>query len=458
MTLDIHNYQQQFAYAEGQVRASTISDRNKTLIFGYRDACLIKGTCGRVRLIRVLGALKLFATMFAKDFDRVAKEDIERLIATLMGRQPAYSAATMGTYKAILKSFMTWVVTPDDFPTKTPPAIVAWIRTHVRRKDLRRLERKDLLTPEDIQALLDICRNPRDKALIAMLWETGCRIAELGNLQLKHVTKTPHGYSLDVTGKTGGRNPMVVSSAPYLTVWLNNHPFKTDPEAPLWVHYEFGTEPKPLRYDSIRFLLRRYFQRAKITKPFHPHAFRHSRATYVLANAIMNESQAKSYFGWTPDSGMIATYAHLIDADANNAILKENNLAPLKRQATDLLPVTCTICSELNPPRTDYCTKCGAVLNLAKAYEHQQVRAHTDDLVMSIFRILVEKGLVDEAAAKIHEAGLGPTLKRLADHHTGAKPFGAIAHEPTNQSLGEMTPPNASQALGDTPASLPMKQ
>jgi hypothetical protein len=240
---------------------------------------------------------------------------------------------------------------------------------------------------------------------------------------------------------------MVVSAAPYLTVWLNNHPFKNDPEAPLWVHYEFGPTPQPLRYDSIRFLLRRYFARAKITKPFHPHAFRHSRATYVLANAIMNESQAKSYFGWTPDSGMLATYSHLIDQDANNAILKENNLAPLRKAANDLAPVTCTICQELNPPKTDYCMKCGAVLNLKKAYEHQQAHAHTDDLVMSIFRILVEKGLVDEAAAKVHEAGLGATLKRLAEHHSGTKPFAETIP----------LPPGAVRPLDGKPAPPPVK-
>lgn len=415
MPLDIHNYEKQYTDAERQVRQSALSEKNKALIFGYRDTCLVKATCGRIRLIRVMGALLRFGLLLAKDFDQVTKEDLERLLAMLLAKRPPYSPETMSTYKAILKGFMTWVVVPDQFPTKNPPSLVSWITTHVRRRDKHRIERKDLLTPEDIERLLDVCRNPRDKALIAILWETGCRVAEIGNLQLKHLTKSDHGYTLDVNGKTGERSPMIISSAPYLTVWVNNHPFKNDPEAPVWVYYHFETTPKALRYDTIRYLLARYFQRAGITKPFNPHAFRHSRATYVLANGIMNEQQAKAYFGWTPDSDMLATYSHLIDQDANNAILKENNLANVKKKANDLTPITCPICQELNPPNSEYCTKCGAVLNLKKAYEHQQAGQLTDEVVMHVFKILVQRGLVDDAAKGIHDAGLGHTLKRLAD-------------------------------------------
>jgi len=438
MTLDIHNYEKQYTDAERQVRQSTLSEKNKALILGYRDTCIVKGTCGRVRLIRVMGALHLFGRFLGKDFDQIAKEDLERLLATLLAKQPPYSPETMSTYKAILKGFMTWVVVPDQFPTKNPPSIVAWITTHVRRRDKHRLERKDLLTPEDIERLLAVCRNPRDKALIAILWETGCRIAEIGNLQLKHLTKGDHGYTLDVNGKTGGRSPMIISSAPYLTVWINNHPFKDDPEAPLWVYYQFTTTPKGLRYDTIRHLLARYFQRAGISKPFNPHAFRHSRATYVLANGIMNEQQAKAYFGWTPDSGMLATYSHLVDQDANNAILKENNLASISKKRNDLTPITCPICGELNPPKSDYCTKCGAVLNLPRAYQHQQAHELTDDVVKHVFRILVQRGLVDEAAREIHDAGMGDALKRLAAHNEAPQPLGAISLRPPQPPLDEI--------------------
>ena len=62
------------------------------------------------------------------------------------------------------------------------------------------------LTPADIELLLRTCQNIRDKALIAILWETGGRISEIGNLQLKHIVKIQHGFTLDVLGKTGRRS------------------------------------------------------------------------------------------------------------------------------------------------------------------------------------------------------------------------------------------------------------
>lgn len=416
MVLDIHNYDAQFAKTEAQVRESELSQRNKDLILGYRDTCLLRNTCGRVRLIRVMGVLLIYARLTTKDFDQLNREDVEGLITKLVTKKPPYSPQTLGTYKAILKNFLTWVLVPNEYPTKTPPGMVSWITTHVKNREKQRLERNDLLTSQDIDTILGVVMNPRDKALISMLWESGGRISEIGNLQLKHVVKIEHGYTIDVNGKTGRRSPVIVSSAPYLTQWLASHPFKDNPDAPLWVHYQYNKKPKQLMYDTMRNLIKRYFERAGIKKPVHPHLFRHSRATYVLANAIMNEQQAKAYFGWTPDSDMLATYSHLIDQDANNAILRENNLTPLQQQAQELKPRLCPNCHELSPPKSDYCIKCGAVLDLKKAYEHQQVHDLHEDVTMTLFKILVEKGLIDEAAKAVHEAGLGAALKRLAEH------------------------------------------
>ena len=430
MTLDIHRYEKQWTYTERHVRSSALSQRNKDLILSFRDACLVKGVCGKVRLLRVLGCLQLYARLLPKDFDTWNRQDVEAVIGQLITAQPPYSSQTLSTYKSILKSFLTWVVQPDEFPTKTPPAMVSWITAHVRTRDKKRLERKDLLTPDDIEALLRVCQSPRDKALIAMLWETGARIAEIGNLQLKQITKRSQGYTLDLTGKTGQRSPLVISSAPLLTMWLTNHPFRDQADAPLWVYSQHTKTAEHLKYDAIRHLLERCFQRAGITKPFHPHIFRHSRATYVLAQGIMNEQAAKTYFGWTPASDMLATYSHLIDQDANNAILRENNLTPIQLVQRDLQPTACRICNELNQSRAEYCIRCGAVLDLKKAYEHQTMHGVKDDVVLNLVKLLVDKGLIDDAAKQLHEAGLGNALRQLAEHHRTPQPIPAITPPP----------------------------
>lgn len=70
----------------------------------------------------------------------------------------------------------------------------------------------------------------------------------------------------------------------------------------------------------------------------------------------------------------------------------------------------------LNDGRAEYCTQCNAVLDLKKAYEHQQVHDMKEELFTRVFKIMVERGLVDEAAREIHDGGAGALLKRLATH------------------------------------------
>jgi len=38
----------------------------------------------------------------------------------------------LGTYKAILKGFLTWVLVPDEFPTKTPRVVKIFKRVESR--------------------------------------------------------------------------------------------------------------------------------------------------------------------------------------------------------------------------------------------------------------------------------------------------------------------------------------
>jgi integrase len=419
MPIDIHRFDEQFAATAAHVAQSDISERNKELIRSYCDACLLRQTCGKVRLIRVMVVLTLLARSLRKDFDTATREDLEQVLGGLLRREPRYSVETISTYKRILRRFMTYVVAPAEFPhVKSLPDHVAWISGHIPRRERPMIQRADLLTPADVEQLIACATGERDQAFIAGLWEAGPRIGEIGGMHIKDATPVVHGYVLSLNGKTGSRTPMVVSSAPYLARWLAKHPRRDDPNAPLWV----DRTRRPLTYDAFLRLLQRLFRRAGIKKPAHPHIFRHSRVTYVLANGLMNEQQAKIYFGWSADSDVIgSTYAHLTDMDANNAVLRENNLMPHQEHHQELQPRKCHICGQLNAPRSEYCQRCQAVLDLKKAYEHQQLHDAKEQLLRSMFRVLVEKGLVDEAAHAVHDANLSATLKMLAEHVRGER-------------------------------------
>jgi integrase/recombinase XerD len=412
VNLDIHNLNEKYLQVEEFVRRSDVSSHNKELILAYRDACMVKGVCGRYRIIVAMYRLVRCARLFGKDFDRIERADIERLIAGLLNATPAYRPSTVQTFKITLKSFLTWVSQPDDFPTKNYPALVSWMRSHLARKDQPRLDRSDLLTPTEVDSLLAGCVNPRDRALIAMLWEMGSRISEVGNLRIRHLAKVEYGYHVALDGKTGKRTPLIVSSAPELTMWLHHHPFRHDPQSPVWVHYGYTNNARHLRYSSIRSLLRRLIERTGLKKRVYPHLFRHSRATFMVASGTMNEQQAKQYFGWAPNSTMLGVYAHLMTQDTDAAVLRLNNLTPPTTQQR-VTTRGCPTCQEMNPIEGQHCLRCGRLMDIQKAYDLAQRERQKDDLLIRMATLLASNGMIEDAVTIVHQAGLGSTLQKL---------------------------------------------
>ena len=124
----------------------------------------------------------------------------------------------------------------DDYPEE-----VKWIKTTMK-KGRGSLMPEELLTEQEVKKLIESAEHPRDKAFVSMLYESGCRIGELASVQLKHVSFDKYGATIVVDGKTGRRRVRVIGATSYLAVWLNNHPLRDDPEAPLWI--SIGTRDK----------------------------------------------------------------------------------------------------------------------------------------------------------------------------------------------------------------------
>ena len=63
----------------------------------------------------------------------------------------------------------------------------------------------DLISDEDIKAMLRVCDNNRNKAFIKILYETGARISEISTMKVSDVQFDKFGAILDVDGKTRQR-------------------------------------------------------------------------------------------------------------------------------------------------------------------------------------------------------------------------------------------------------------
>jgi len=266
-----HNYERRLEGTAAAIERAGITPANKQDILAFRNQCFSEGL-SVARVEKYLGHLKSLASRLNKDFAAATMEDIQRLVRDI--ERADLSEWTKRDFRITLKKFYRWLRRSE----RDPPE-VAWLRSDVRNH--RRKLPEEILTEQDVCKPIDACYTTRDKALVSVLYESGCRIGELASLRIKHVVPHPYGLRLIVDGKTGPRRGLIVSAAPYLGEWLNIHPCKSQPGAYVWVTRDCRRQR--LSYARVYDILTTAARRAGITKPVNPHTFRHSRATY-LAN------------------------------------------------------------------------------------------------------------------------------------------------------------------------------
>ena len=267
----------------------------------------------------------------------------------------------------MLKTFFKWLYNGEE------PECTKWFKCS--RKNVADKLPEHLLVQEDIKKMIKFASNKRDKALIAVLWESGARIGEIGGMQIKDVVFDEFGCRIIVSGKTGMRRIRLVNAAPYLIEWINSHPNSNDPEAPLWVSTNVD-KVSLMTYDAMRLQLHKIARRAGLKKPVNPHNFRHSRATYLAQ--FLTEAQMKEYFGWVRDSDMAARYVHLSGKQMDDAILKLYGLKKEEKKEDILKPLKCPRCGHVNDVTFEYCEKCWLPLKPSAQYEVDEIK-HLDE-------------------------------------------------------------------------------
>ncbi|QLD86159.1 tyrosine-type recombinase/integrase [Natronomonas halophila] len=291
------------------VSSETLHPDNKALISRYYRHMLLSGVSAAQRQ-KVMAHIKIIIDHLedtsVHDLD---KDDIEDLVAWLYTRGTTESTVT--DYKQAIKQFWKWM-----HDGKEPPE-TKWIQRS--RQSARRLLPQSLLTPEDVEALIETGTNPRDRAFIALLWETGARIGELIDLRVGDIEDGLASKYVVVAGKTGARRLLLLESTPYIDEWLQAHP-RPRADSFLWckVDTKQGTPEEQVSYQYLRLrVLERAREQAGIEKPVNPHHFRHSRATY-LAN-YLTEAQMCEWFGWARGSRVPGRYVHLSGRDIDRA-------------------------------------------------------------------------------------------------------------------------------------------
>lgn len=374
--MDIYDYKRKLSSVEENIKNSSISEKNKKIIFDYEKQLFIK-EFGMARIERCISVLRIISEKLNKDLDSLEKEDIETFLEWIQRRN--IEDWTKYTYKRIFKTFLK--TTGKKNLTDLIP--------------IKRVKNKipDIFTRQEILKMIENAQHPMDKAFISALYETGCRIGEMASLKIKDVHFDGYGAVLIVNGKTGMRRIRAIFSAPYLSAWLSIHPKNSDQNAPFWIR--FGKNGKSngienntscqLMYPALTMRTKRIAKKAGIQKRVYNHLFRHTSATEK--SEILTTAQMCEYFGWTQASRMTQTYVHLSGKNLDDTLLKAYGISKDNTpKEKELAPLQCPRCSIINGATAKFCYKCGAALDLVTAINVDKERGPLTMELMDLIR------------------------------------------------------------------------
>jgi integrase/recombinase XerD len=238
------------------------------------------------------------------------------------------------------------------------PEVVSWIKT---KNILKKINPDKLLTSAEVHTMLKVWHKERDKALLAMAYESGMRRGELLSLRVEDVKITGNECNVripdnsegdDVKAKTGTRSLVLIESIPYIQKYLNIHS---------------GTGRLfDISETRAHEIIKGMAAKANISKNVYWHLLRHTRAT-ELARLGMQETAMKKRFGWDESSSMIKRYTSLTDEDANNSYRDALGMGVKKRDIIiNPLAKRCAKCNKLID-EGEYCTQCAEIQRLTEA-------------------------------------------------------------------------------------------
>lgn len=276
----------------------------------------------------------------------------------------------------------------------------------------RELSPDDLLYVDDVDDYLAAAKREdlRMSALIALLLATGQRLDVARTLRLQHVKTDGAAMEVEVNteeadtkGAKGGK-PLLWAKH-YVREWYRNHPFKGDPDAPLFPtvsHGRWHDVPhgeyvnKPMSEDAFRESVQRIADAAGIDTYVSPHILRHCALTRMVAEGL-SEQQIKTIAGWHGDSSQFETYVTLADEIATDSVRQtlgyptsESGAPIVGRPSLD----TCDNCGERLREGIERCPTCNTPLTHSAAEESGTADTTNADVVVDA----IEDGELDDDA------------------------------------------------------------
>lgn len=191
----------------------------------------------------------------------------------------------------------------------------------------------------------------------------------------------------------------MIDSIPYLKDWLDDHPRRGNPNAPLICGYakSLGRSILPISINQNYAKFKDHLfpklldspsvppeDKKKIIellkKPWNPYIRRHSALTEKAK--ILKEPILKMHAGWSQGSQMNLRYEHWFGNESSISLLEAYGIVTKDQQSQDKLkPKQCPNCSEPNKPDSKFCAKCRMILSYDSYQESIEGQEERQDVI-----------------------------------------------------------------------------
>jgi integrase/recombinase XerD len=398
-----------------------LSAKNLELFLDYNDDMIIHSLSENTRY-KNLNHFGILTKILENNWIDVTEKDIRLLVSKIMlnhgenGKETGYTFVLKMSLRAIVRFVK---LGSRNKPEDGELQIIRFIKS---KKPKDKLTREDLPTDKEVQRILAVCAgSSRDKAMISVHAEAGTRIGELLAMKIKDFSLDNHGGMIKVDGKTGVRPIRIVKSVPHLTRWLNDHPFKDNPESPLWIYiHAHDTFGNPINYAGFNSILQKRVRQAGITKRISSHLFRHKEITDLAGK--LTESESRMRHGWERTSLMPSKYTHLNQDDLDDKMLQ---IIGVKKPETVKESLReCVFCKITYSVETRFCDSCSRPLDVADALQmEKESEERTKSLIMEMLRQEHSKKSKDKEDKKIEH--------KITQQHDRIKELENVIHSLT---------------------------
>lgn len=338
-----------------------IPEVNKKLVIEFVESCMVGmygKKIGKDRAVRTLLSLKNLCALLpeGKIWHDMIKSDIKILLLKIDGH-PGWGEWEKYVTLSTLRKFMLWLRSeysyPENYPDREKLLNMLPLLKYAPEAEYNIIKPNKLKpvseipTAQEIQWMLAACdafphfdriEGIRTKANIAILEEIGARIGGIGTRNIEDVTFDHLGALITIHDKTMQGEPVrLITSAPYLKAWLEVHPLKDNPKAPLWVNLR-PSKRIEMDYPGMNKALKKSVKvhnklaeqkgLPKITRRIHFHAFRYYAQTRDMLEGMPVSIQCRQR-GWSPTSKQPMRYARVTTQQADEWLAKHHGLGNL---------------------------------------------------------------------------------------------------------------------------------